>query len=145
MLRFNIHVPMSKLRGQCYAGCITRSGLRSGVAKRVQDVESRAVFTNCYSHSLNLTASDCIKNSKLMKLALDTTHEITKLIKLSPRHDAIFKALQAESETSSSSIKLLCPTRWTVCADSLLSIIDNYISEGSVSHINGVWPSFLTI
>ena len=34
--------------------------------------------------------------------------------------------MQVESETSSSSIKLLCPTRWTVRAYSLLSIIDNY-------------------
>lgn len=124
MLRFNL--PMSKLRGQCYDGCSTMSGLRSGVAKRVQDVESRAVFTHCYSHSLNLAASDCIKNSKFMKSALDTTYEITKLIKLSPRRDAVFKDLQAESESSSSSIKLLCPTRWTVRAESLLSIINNY-------------------
>lgn len=38
MIRLNI--PMSKLRGQCYDGCSTMSGLRSGVAKRVQDVES---------------------------------------------------------------------------------------------------------
>ena len=65
-----------------------------------------------------------------MKSALETTHEITKLIKLSPRRDAIFQELQAEhnlsSESHGVSIKLLCPTRWTVRADSLLSILDNY-------------------
>ena len=81
---------MSKLRGQCYDGCSTMCGLRSGVAKRIQDVESRAVFSHCYSHSLNLAASDCIKNSNLMKPALETTYEITKLIKLSPRSEAVF-------------------------------------------------------
>ena len=124
MLRCNL--PMSKLRGQCYDGCSTMSGLRSGVEKRVQDVESREVFTHCYSHFLNLAASDSIKNSKLMKLALETTYEITKLIKLSPPREAVFKALQAESESISSSIKLLCPTRWTVRAKSLSSIVDNY-------------------
>ena len=128
MLRFNL--PLSKLRGQCYDGCSTMSGIRSGVAKRVQDEESRAVFTHCYSHSLNLAASDSVKNSELVKSALETTHEITKLIKKSPRRDGIFKELKAESDLSSDSssvcVKLLCPTRWTVRADSLFSIIDNY-------------------
>ena len=81
MLRCNL--PMIKLRGQCYNGCSTMSGLRSGVAKELR-VESRAVFTHCYSHSLNLAASDCIKNSKLMKSAPETTYEISKLIKLAP-------------------------------------------------------------
>ena len=76
MLRFNL--PLSKLRGQCYDGCSTMSGIRSGVAKRVQDEESRAVFTHCYCHSLNLAASDSVKNSQLVKSALETTHEITK-------------------------------------------------------------------
>ena len=106
------------------------SGHCSGVSKRVQDEEARAVFTHCYSHSLNLAASDSIKKSKLMKAALDTTHEITEVIKLSPRHEALLKEIQHESEISSStgtiSIKLLCPTCWTLRADSLFSVIDNY-------------------
>ena len=122
MLRLNL--PLNKLRGQCYDGCSTMSGIRSGLAKRVQDEESRAVYTHCYSHSLNLAASDAIKKSKVMKSALETT----KLIKLSPRRDAIFHQLQVETDQSAdtniSSIKLLC--RWTVRADSLFSIISNY-------------------
>ena len=87
MLQFNF--PLSKLQGQCYGGCSTMSGIRSGVAKRVLDEESRAVFMHCYSHSLNLAASDAIKKSQLMKSALETTHEITKLIKKSFRRDGI--------------------------------------------------------
>ena len=129
LLRFNIS--FRKLRGQCYDGCSTMSGSRSGVAKRVQDEEARAVFTHCYSHSLNLAAGDSIKKSKIMKSTLETTHEITKLIKLSPRRQGVFMEVQQESEMSSesdvkSTVKLLCPTRWTVRADSLHSIIDNY-------------------
>ena len=34
----------------------------------------------------------------------------------------------------------VAPGLWT-----LALVSSNYISEGSVSHINGVWPSFLTI
>ena len=65
-----------------------------------------------------------------MKSSLETTHEITKRIKLSPRRDAIFKELQADNTLSSGSsgvsIKLLCPTGWTIRADSLHSILENY-------------------
>ena len=128
MLRLNI--PMNKLRGQCFDGCSTMSGSRSGVAKRVQEVESRAVFTHCYSHSLNLAVSDSCKKSQFMKSALEVTHEITKLIKLSPRRDSVFKELKADADSSeeghSCSVKLLCPTRWTVRADALLSVLNNY-------------------
>ncbi len=128
LARFNLSI--HKLRGQCYDGCTTMSGQRSGVAKRVQNEESRAVFTHCYSHSLNLAASDSIKRSKLMKSTLDTTYEITKLIKLSPRREALLREIQDQKElltgTDSTSIKLLCPIRGTVRADSLMSIIENY-------------------
>ena len=65
-----------------------------------------------------------------MKSSLETTHEITKLIKLSPRRDAIFKELQADNTLSSGSSgvssKLFCPTRWTIRADSLHSILEKY-------------------
>ena len=124
MIRFNL--PLSKLRGQCYNGCSTMSGSKSGVAKRIMDEEPRAVFTHCYCHSLNLAAGDLVKKSRLLKAALETTYEITKLIKKSPRRDAIFKGLKEEDSDDSPCIKLLCPTRWTVRADSLHSIISNY-------------------
>ena len=54
-------------------------------AKRICDHEPRAVCTHCYGHALNLAAGDTLKQSKLMKEALETTREITKLIEYSPR------------------------------------------------------------
>jgi hypothetical protein len=57
--------------------------------------------------TLNLTASDSISKLKLMKSALKTTHKITKLIKLSPRHDAIFQKLQADNGFTSESSRVL--------------------------------------
>ena len=102
------------------------SGAKSGVATRLCAAEPRAVFTHCYGHSLNLACSDTIKRCKLMQDALDTTHEITKLIKKSPARDAIFKRLKEEMGSDSPGIRVLCPTRWTVRADALKSIIDNF-------------------
>ena len=125
LLRMNLST--TKLRGQCYDGASAMSGAKSGVAKRIIDLEPRAVFTHCYGHSLNLPASDTIKSSNIMRNSLSTAHEITKLIKFSPRRDAIFRNLKETLLSSSTTgIRVLCPTRWTVRADSLRSILDNY-------------------
>lgn len=124
LLRLNLSI--SKVRGQCYDGAATMSGRKSGVVTRLCAAEPRAVFTHCYGHSLNLACSDAIKQCKLMQDALDTTHEITKLIKKSPARDAIFKRLKEEMASDAPGIRVLCPTRWTVRAEALKSILDNY-------------------
>ena len=121
LLRMNIS--LSKCRSQCYDGCLTMKGHKYGVAKQIKEIENKALFTHCYTHSLNLAVGDAIKNSKVMKDALKTTFEITKLIKKSPkRHlDAIKKeAVTINSdENRIEKITLSCPTRWTVRAKSI--------------------------
>ena len=125
LLRFNL--PLSKARGQCYDAAANMSGIRNGVAAQLRKEEARAVYTHCYGHSLNLAAADAIKNSKVMKSALDTTHEISKLVKYSPRRNALFDTLKSQLAPDSPGIRILCPTRWTVRADSLASILSNYV------------------
>lgn len=126
-LFIRMNLSLEKLRGQCYDGASAMSGTRSGVAKRIADLESRAVYTHCYGHALNLAASDTLKQCKLMKDALDTSYEITKLIKYSPRRERIFQSLRENLPAGSTpGIRVLCPSRWTVRADSLLSITRNY-------------------
>ena len=62
-----------------------------------------------------------------MKDALETTREITKLIKYSPRRDEIFQRLKETLPVGSTpGIRVLCPTRWTVRAESIHSILANY-------------------
>ena len=73
-----MNLSVSKVRGQCYDGAATMSGVKSGVVARLCVAEPRAVYTHCYCHSLNLACSDTIKRCKLMQDALDTTHETTK-------------------------------------------------------------------
>ena len=125
MIRMNLNI--NKIRGQCYDGASAMKGSKSSVAKQISDLEPRAVYTNCYGHSLNLAASDTLKESKLMKNALDTTYEITKLIKYSPHREYIFCKLKEDMPSSSTpGIRILCPTRWTVKTNSFASIIGNY-------------------
>ena len=93
---------------------------------RMQAAEQRTVYKHCYGHALNLVCADNISQNKLMHDALDTTQDITKLIKKFLRCDAIFKNLKEEMASDSPGIPVLCPTRWTVRAEALKSILDNF-------------------
>ena len=61
-----------------------------------------------------------------METTLDTVHEITKLIKKSPKREVIFKQTKGYVTPGSPGIRILCPTRWTVRAEALTSIAENY-------------------
>ena len=61
-----------------------------------------------------------------MKDCLDTCTEVIKLIKFSPKREAMLQAYKDESGSETSGVRTLCPTRWTVRAESLASILDNY-------------------
>ena len=126
----NVNLPIAKLRGQCYDGAAAMRGIRSGVAKQILDEEPRAVYTHCYGHSINLAMNDSIKACKPVKNSLEVTHEVTKLIKYSPRREAIFQDLKDTHDLAvghhTPGIRVLCPTRWTVCANALASVLSNY-------------------
>ena len=117
---------IKRCRGQCYDGAGTMAGAIRGVAAQIISEEPRALFTHCYGHALNLAASDSVKKCKVVKDAMDVTFEISKLIKYSPKRDAMFLKLKSELSPDSPGFRVLCPTRWTVRADSLHSVLDNY-------------------
>ena len=119
LLRMNLNI--SRCRGQCYDGAGSMAGCRNGVASRILSEEPCALFAHCYGHSVNLAVSDTIKQCKLIIDSLDIRFEISKLIKFSPKRDAIFQKLKAEL-----AVMVLCPTRWAVRANSLKSVLGNY-------------------
>lgn len=122
--RFDI--PITKLRGQCYDGAASMAGPRGGVATKILEKEEKAIYTHCYGHALNLACSDTIKKCRVMRNTLDTSYEIIKLVKKSPCRDGILQTLKQQMSEESPGIRVLCPTRWTVRAQALQSIIDNY-------------------
>ena len=72
-------------------------GIRNRVAKLIQDEEPRDIFIHCYGHSLNLAAKDTIQICKILKSSLETTFEITKLVKYSPRRENLFNDIKEEN------------------------------------------------
>ena len=61
-----------------------------------------------------------------MRDSLDTVFEMSKLIKYSPRRDTILEQLKREMAPDTPGFRVLCPTRWTVRAASLNSVLENY-------------------
>ena len=93
----------------------------------IKKIEPRAQYTNCYGHALNLACADTIEQCKIVTNALETTHEISKLVKCSPKREAWLETIRKNtSDEAFSNIRRVCPTRWTVRADSMQSIINNY-------------------
>ena len=86
LLQMNVNI--ANCHGQCYDGASNMSGACKGVAKLINQEESRAIYMHCYGHALNLAVGDCMKSSKICKDSLDTAFEITKLIKFSPKRNA---------------------------------------------------------
>ena len=124
LIRMNLQ--WVRCRGQCYDGAASMAGCRTGVASQILSIEPRALYTHCYGHSLNLAMCDTIKQCRLTRDALDTTFEISKLLKFSPKRDQMFEELKKEISPHSPGFRVLCPTRWTVRAESLRSILENY-------------------
>ena len=83
-------------------------------------------------HALNLAVSDTIKQSRPTKDYLDTCYEIIKLIKFSPKREAMLQDMKEKSGNDASGVRTLCPKQWTVRAESLASIITNYDSIQSL-------------
>ena len=125
-----LNLTWEKARGQCYDGASNMSGKRSGLAKRITDEQPKVYFTHCYGHSLNLAACSMIRRSKVMKKALESTQEKTLLVKYSPRRENLFKHIKDEIAPTSPGVRVLCPTRWTVCADSMQSVMLSFKSSG---------------
>ena len=74
---------------------------------------------HCYGHALNLAVQDTVESNRILKDTLDTVEEMTKFIKKSPKWETIFKIFKDDVSCDSPGIRLLCPTRWTVCVQLL--------------------------
>ena len=85
-----------------------------------------AHLTHCHSHTLSLAVHETTKGSKILSDAMDTNREACKLIKFSPKRQGFLERIKNDLKINASEIKVLCPTRWTVRAESFNRITENY-------------------
>ena len=121
-----MNLSMNKCRCQCYDGVSNMAGVKTGVSTQIKSEEPRAISTHCYGHSLQLAVGDTIKVIKNLADMFDTTVEISKLLEFSPKRDAMFDRIKEAISPETTGFRVLCPTRWTVRAACLQSVIDNW-------------------
>ena len=120
-------IPFDKCRGQAYDGARNFQGHINGVAKKFHDDNVAAISVHCLAHCVNLCLQEIAVSSQPVKEALSFSMEIIQLIKYSPKRQVTFEGIQKQQDyPSSSGIRTLCPTRWTVRTGAMQAIITNY-------------------
>ena len=76
-------------------------GHKTGVAKRIQDLQPRAYPTHCHGHSLSLSVKDTTKNCKLLSDIMDTAKEFVSLIKFSPKRENLLGTISLDEKLQS--------------------------------------------
>ena len=120
--------------GQCYDGAKFMCGIKNGVSDKILSENPKAFFTHCFGHALNLAVGDMVRNVRFSKDSMDTTYEISNLIKKSPQRDAMLPKVQKGISLEYPGFRVLCPTRLTVRAKSTKSILDNWVALHQVWH-----------
>ena len=114
-------------RGQACDGAANLSGRLSGVQARISREYPKALYIHCFCHSLNLAVQDAPRGITVVRTALDTLLELSNLIRYSPKRKALLeRGVRSDFDTHGSSLRPLCPTRWTVKHKSFASLERNY-------------------
>ena len=69
-----------------------------------------------------------VKNVQFLRDSMDTTYKISNLIKKSRKRDVMLQKIRKDKSLEYPRIRVLCPTRWTVTAESMKSILDNWVA-----------------
>ena len=123
-------------RGQAYDGASNFQGHISGVGKRFQSENLAAVPVHCLAHCVNLCLQEVARKVTCIKEGLNFAMEAIQLIKLSPKRQVVFENIQNQQDSHNSSIRSLCPTRWTVRTGAMQAIVTNYETLQSAMEVS---------
>jgi len=112
LLRCNLN--LNDCRGQGYDGAATMSGIHDGVAANILRKQKKAYFVHCNVHCLDLALQDLAKQCISMNVAINITKDIVNFVRRSPKRLNIAEKFSHDLSISSSQLKPLFPTRWTV-------------------------------
>ncbi|XP_063691532.1 zinc finger MYM-type protein 1-like [Bolinopsis microptera] len=87
---------LSDCRGQTYDGASNMLGPKSGVSTRILKENPLALANHCLGHALNLEVKAVNKNCKPLSLTTDTTEEIVKLVRYSPKRENMLSVIQSD-------------------------------------------------
>ena len=99
------------------------SGEKSGVQKRIRDIQPKALYTHCAGHSFNLAiVNSC--SIPPVRNCIDEIKNLTRWIEHSPKREGLLKAVyqkgvQAGTTQSRNPILNVCITHWVENIDGL--------------------------
>ena len=103
---------IGNIHGQGYDGASVMAGSQSGVAKRISDIESRALFGHCSGHCMSLAVQDAARNIALVRDTIEFVKDIVNFMRSSPVRMCTFDLMKRGTDSNSeTSLRPLCPTR----------------------------------
>ncbi len=129
-------LPITNCIGQAYDGTSNMSGVRSGVQALMKKETDSCLYVHCFAHSLNLCIQDVVRKSELLSNCIEFILQLVQLIKFSPKR-LLFQNIQQQirfgddSAAVPSSLRPLCPARWTVRH----SAIDGVLKQLQSTHV----------
>lgn len=124
LLRLNLS--LDGLRGQTYDGAANMSGKYAGAQAYLTQSQPLALFVHCGPHCVNLITQATCAASSVVRDALQWVHEVGHLFGLSGKFKTIFCNIATSEHGSFSTLKPLCPTRWTVRVAAVHSVLKQY-------------------
>ena len=93
-------------------------GRYSGLAARVQEIESRAIYIHCHAHRLNLALQSACCAVRDIRIVLGTVSSLYNFLESSAKRHAKLAEVQRASSTGRSNhpavtLKRLCETHWS--------------------------------
>ena len=103
----------ANIRGQAYDGAAVMSSGLAGVHGKIKKVSPLALYTHCYSHSLNLSIAAACKAQEVRDL-IGIINEMYLFVNNSPKRQKLFELTLHVylSECTRSKLSGLCKTRW---------------------------------
>ena len=95
-----MNIFLSHCQEQYFYGTSSLSGSNSGVVTQIAKEKQLALYFPCFGYSLNLAVADSVKKSNVRCDALETVIRVTKLVKFSPKRNALFDQIKSEDEHS---------------------------------------------
>ena len=119
----DLHIDIKDCVSQCYDGASVMSGRCAGVAKKIRDKNSKALYAHCHAHRLNLVLVDVTKKVTHAANFFVLMEELYVFMSSSVPHS---KFLSMQSQLGSHReirLKKLSDTRWSCRHESIKAVV----------------------